>query len=154
MVDDRPSALDTYNTEVTPSTSSNGVARPQEASGEHSELVAPATAEVESEPSQVSASVDQAEVVVHESADEVTTQEEVAPLKAASAPTKPSAADVAEHNITHTPCRSWWGSCVEGRGLGEQRGRHAGRPPDIPRVGIDYWYITAGSIKLRKEFFG
>ena len=49
------------------------------------------------------------------------------------------------------PYRSWCGSCVEGRGLGEQRGRHAGRVHEIPRVGVDYWYITTGTLKLRKE---
>ncbi len=73
------------------------------------------------------------------------------PRKAAPALTKASAADVGEHNATHMPYRSWRGSCVEGRGLGEQRGRHAGRVHKTQRVGIDYWYITTGSLKLRKE---
>ena len=72
-------------------------------------------------------------------------------MKAAPAPTKPSAADVEEHNITHTPYRSWCDSCVGGRGLGEQRGRHTGRAHEIPRVGIDYWYIITGNLKMRKE---
>ena len=73
-------------------------------------------------------------------------------MKAAPTPTKPSAADVEEHNITHTPCRSWCDSCVEGRGCGEQRGRHAGRAHEIPIVGIHYWHIATGNCKLRKEF--
>ena len=72
-------------------------------------------------------------------------------MKAAPAPIKPCAADVEEHNITHMPYRSWCECCVEGRGLGEQRGRHTGRVHEIPRVGIDYWYITTGNLKLRKE---
>ena len=52
-------------------------------------------------------------------ADEVTIQEEVAPLKTAPAPIKPCAADVEEHNITHMPYRSWCDSCVGGRGFAE-----------------------------------
>ena len=59
--------------------------------------MAPATDEVEE------ASAGPEEAAAGEDADEITTQDEVAPLKAASAPTKPSAADVEEHNITHTP---------------------------------------------------
>jgi hypothetical protein len=108
--------------------------------------MAPATDEVEE------ADAGQEEAAAEDGAeDEITTQEEVAPLKAASAPTKPSAADVEEHNITHTPYRSWCDSCVEGRGLGEQRGRHTGRAHEIPRVGIDYWHIITGNLKMRKE---
>ncbi len=38
-----------------------------------------------------------------------------------------------------------------GRGLGEQRGAHAGRDHGIPRVGVDFWYITSASIKRRDE---
>ena len=106
--------------------------------------MAPATDEVE----EASASAEPSE---DDGADEITTQEEVAPLKAAPAPTTPSAADVEEHHITHAPHRSWCDSCVEGRGLGEQRGRHKGRAHEIPRVGIDYWYITSGTLKMRKE---
>ena len=101
--------------------------------------MAPAAAGVEE------ASESHEEAVAGNGADEITTQEEVAPLKAAPAPTKPSAADVEEHNITHTPYRSWCGSCVGGRGLGEQRGRRSGRAHEIPRVGIDYWYIITGT---------
>ena len=68
--------------------------------------MAPATAEVEE------SNADPEEDAADEGADEITTQDEVAPLKAAPAPTKLSAADVEEHNITHTPCRSWCDSCV------------------------------------------
>ncbi len=38
-----------------------------------------------------------------------------------------------------------------GRGLGEQRGAHAGRAHAIPRVGIDFWFITTRGIKRRDE---
>ena len=107
-------------------------------------MLAPATSD------EIVADESPEEAIAEEAVDEVETQE-VAPLKTAPAPTKPSAADVEEHNVTHMPCRSWCDSCVEGRGLGEQRGRHAGRIHETPRVGIDYWYITTGSLKLRKE---
>ena len=50
------------------------------------------------------------------------------------------------------PYRNWCPQCVAGRGLGEQRGRHTGRPHDVPRVGLDYWFITSGGdLKRRKE---
>ena len=79
-------------------------------------------------------------------------EEEVADLKIAADLAQPSAADVAEHRVTHMPYRSWCKHCVAGRGLGEQRGRHVGRRRDIPRVGIDYWFITCGGdLKRRKE---
>ena len=75
---------------------------------------------------------------------EIQLEQEAADIKVAPAPTRPSEAEVEEHRITHFPYRSWCDECREGRGLGEQRGRHAGRPHEIPRVGIDYWYITTG----------
>ena len=71
-------------------------------------------------------------------------------MKAAPAPIKPCAADVEEHNITHTPYRSWCDSCVEGRGLGEQRWRHVGGAHEIPRVGADYWNIITGNLEMRE----
>ena len=78
--------------------------------------------------------------------DEIDGQEgvEVEPLRKAASPTMPSAADVEDHRITHVPYRSWCMECNMGRGLGEQRGSHAGRAHDIPIVGIDFLYITAG----------
>ena len=71
------------------------------------------------------------------------------PLTTALVPIKPPAADVEEHNVTHMPYMSWCESCVEGRCLGEQRGRHVGRVHKTQRVGIDYWHITTGNLKLR-----
>ena len=114
-------------------------------SGERSELIAPATTE--------GGEADESpeEAVADDDADDITTAEEVFPLRAAPAPVKPCAADVEEHNITHISYRSWCDSCVDGRGFGEQRGRHVGRAHEIPIVGIDYWYIATGDLKLRKE---
>ena len=77
--------------------------------------------------------------------------EDIEPLRSASTPVKPDEATVALHRKTHIPYRSWCSECIMGRGLCEQRGRHVGRPHDIPRVGIDYWFITTGSVKLRHE---
>ena len=83
---------------------------------------------------------------------EVAPQEETADLKIAVSPIRPSAADVAEHRVCHMPYRNWCPQCVAGRGLGEQRGRHAGRPHDVPRVGLDCWFITSGGdLRRRKE---
>ena len=76
---------------------------------------------------------------------------EVAKIPIAPSPTMPSAAEVEEHRITHIPYRCWCRDCVMGRGLGEQRGRNTGRSHDVPRLGIDYWYITSGGLMKRDE---
>ena len=68
--------------------------------------------------------------------------DDVEPMKIAPSPVQPSQAERAEHKLTHVPYRSWCSECVEGRGLGEQRGGHAGRAHEIPLVGLDYFYIT------------
>ena len=65
--------------------------------------------------------------------------EEAEPLRIAPSPKQPSAADVELHRITRWPCRSWCEECVKGRGLGEQRGTHAGRAHEVPIVGLDYF---------------
>ncbi len=59
--------------------------------------------------------------------------EDVEDVRRARAPVTPSAQEVLEHDVTHIPYRNWCRHCVEGRGLGEQRGRHAPRWP-CPRV--------------------
>ena len=68
--------------------------------------------------------------------------EDAEPLKIAPSPPQPSQADIEDHRVAHVPYRSWCPECVEGRGLGEQRGRHASRAHDTPLVGIDYFFIT------------
>ncbi len=82
---------------------------------------------------------------------EIKNEQETAKLKAASCPVRPSEAEVEDHRLTHLPYRNWCPECVAGRGLGEQRGRHVGRDHEIPRVGIDYWFITTGGLKTMKE---
>ena len=76
---------------------------------------------------------------------------EVEPLKSAPSPQLPSPAEQEDHRLNHALYRSWCKFCVMGRGLGERRGRHTGRCHTIPRVGIDYFYITTGGLKSRKE---
>ncbi len=77
--------------------------------------------------------------------------EDIQPLRRPCIPKMPSASEVEEHCKTHLPYRSWCKFCVMGRGLGEQRRSHAEVEHMIPRVGIDYWYITSGCIKEFKE---
>ena len=78
-------------------------------------------------------------------------EEEVEPFRKAASPTLPSAADIEEHRINHTPCRSLCTGCNMGRGLGDQRGSHVGRAHEVPIVGVDFWYITTGGVKRRDE---
>ncbi len=78
-------------------------------------------------------------------------EEEVFPLRRPRIPTMPSESEVEDHRKTHLPYRSWCEPCVMGRGLGEQRGAHRGREHLIPRIGIDYWFITSKGIMKRDE---
>ena len=78
--------------------------------------------------------------------------DEVAPsLRYPVIPVKPDDASIENHRKSHWPYRSWCDCCNEGRGLGEQRGKHGGGVHDIPIIGIDFFFITSGGIKLRKE---
>ena len=45
---------------------------------------------------------------------EMEPEEETADLKIAVSPVRPSAADVAEHRVTHMPYRNWCPHCVAG----------------------------------------
>ena len=82
---------------------------------------------------------------------EIKANEEVEPLAVSPSPSKPSAAEVEEHRVTHIPFRRWCRECMMGRGLGEQRGRHQGRAHSIPIVGVDYFYITSKGVESREE---
>ena len=83
--------------------------------------------------------------------DEVKPEEETEKIRVAPAQCRPCEAEVEEHRISHMPFRSWCQECVMGRGLGEQRGRTQGRAHEIPRVGIDYWFITADGLTKRPQ---
>ncbi len=81
---------------------------------------------------------------------EVNIEEETEPLRAAPDPKQPSAEQVEAHRTTgHIPYRTWCKHCIMGRGLGEPH-RQSG-PSELPRVGIDYFFITAGGVKKRAE---
>ena len=73
------------------------------------------------------------------------------PLTIAPSPVKPSPADVELHRLTHLPFRDWCPECLMGRGLGEARGRHAGRHHGVPVVGVDCFYMTSGGLLAGAE---
>ncbi len=72
------------------------------------------------------------------------------PLRRPANPVRPPGAVVEEHRLCHWPYRSWCDECVRGRGLGDQH-RINPRPHDIPIIGVDFWYITKGTILKRGE---
>ncbi len=113
-------------------------------------LVAPAEEKVDE-----AAEAEESKHVVHEREPEVILEEltaesgEAAALKMPSIPTLPPKSIVEDHRRAHWPYRTWCKFCNMGRGLGEQRG--SDQAHDIARVGIDYFFITKESFKLRKE---
>ncbi len=114
------------------------------------DLPAGALAEVEATPDIVNEAIE-----IEEDADgELLSGQrgEAEPLAHGSSPVLPSAAEVEEHRTSgHILYRSWCPECAMGRGLGEQRGRHDGRPHSIPVIGMDYWYITETGIQRRGD---
>ena len=61
----------------------------------------------------------------------------------------PTEKQVEDHRLTHLPFRTWCKWCNLGRGRGLQ---HKQSPKsEIPVVGIDYFFITAGGVKKRQE---
>ncbi len=80
---------------------------------------------------------------------EIEGEDDVEPTNKAENPRLPSPADVAEHNRTHIPYRSWCKWCVEGRGRGEQHRASPGS--SVPSVGLDYFFITSGGVMKRNE---
>jgi hypothetical protein len=61
----------------------------------------------------------------------------------------PSAIDVACHECTHMPYRSWCKFCVQGRGRGEAH--RQGHGSTVPIIGLDYFFLTESGVKRRKE---
>ncbi len=90
---------------------------------------------------------------VIEIGEDVQAEEEIEPVTVAPSPMRPSAPLVEEHRITHVPYRCWCRECVEGKALGEQRGRRHGDEAVklIPVVGIDYFYLTSKGVFRRNE---
>ena len=80
---------------------------------------------------------------------EIEDEQEVDPAKIAHNPRQPTELELEEHRVDHTPYRSWCKWCVMARGRGEP---HCSAPGSrAPRIGIDYFYITKGGVKLRDE---
>merc|ERR1711923_132205 len=65
-------------------------------------------------------------------------------------PGQPSAQEEEDHRCSHIPFRSWCRYCMMGRGLGTPHLSSQGQS-SIPRVGLDYFYITSGGIKKEDE---
>ncbi len=76
-------------------------------------------------------------------------EEETEPLKIAKGPPQPTQQQEEDHRITHNPYRTWCKWCIMGRALGEQHG--AGHASGVPRIGVDYFFITSGGVKKRDE---
>ena len=74
---------------------------------------------------------------------------EVEPLKVANDPKLPSADAVEQHRCLHIPYRAWCKFCVMGQGRGDQH--RSGPESTIPKIGVDYFFITSGGLKKRKE---
>ena len=77
--------------------------------------------------------------------------EDIMPWRRPTIPKMPSASEVEDHRKSHLPYRSWCRECVMGRGLGEPHRSHTQVEHTVPRVGIDYWYITTGGLKTYSE---
>ena len=57
-------------------------------------------------------------------------------------PGQPSKEEIAKHNITHLPYRSWCSHCVRGRGTAHPHiSKHDKGEHDIPIIGADYHYM-------------
>ena len=75
--------------------------------------------------------------------------EEVAPATSLMNPKQPTAGQLAKHREYHLPYRSWCKWCVMGRGRGLPH-KHQHRS-SVPRVGVDYFYITSGGVRRKEE---
>ena len=80
---------------------------------------------------------------------EIDESKDVEPLQPAPSPELPSAKIVEEHRHLHIPYRDWCKFCVLGRGTGLPHRRSGSS--GIPLIGFDYFYITAGGVKVRGE---
>ena len=77
--------------------------------------------------------------------------EKSANLRTAASPDLPSQAEIERHRCSHIPFRRWCRDCIRGRALGERRGRFRGREHAVPRVGVDYFFVTADGQKVGKR---
>ena len=78
-------------------------------------------------------------------------EEEEEPAQHFKDPGQPHPDDVEQHRTDgHYPYRNWCRWCVLGRGLGAPHRRQEGTST-IPRIGVDYFFMTRGELKARKE---
>ena len=61
--------------------------------------------------------------------------------KALPRPVMPTAAEVAEHEITHLPYRTWCAHCVRGRGISIQHRRVQTEAEQVPTISMDYGFL-------------
>ena len=84
----------------------------------------------------------EAEVEMTEIKDEPVGDADVEQLKMVPDPGQPTEAEVEEHRTNgHIPYRSWCKWCAMGRGIGFPH-NDSKTKASIPRIGIDYFYIT------------
>ena len=76
--------------------------------------------------------------------------DEEEPSKYLCSPCQPSLQEEEEHRCTHCPFRSWCRFCIMGRAVGQPHKSSESRS-EVPRAGLDYFFITKGSIKMRQE---
>ena len=76
--------------------------------------------------------------------------EEAEELKTVRDPMLPSPEEIEAHRRSHIPYRAWCKFCVMGRcmGAGHKTSEHKSR---IPVIGVDYFFVTAGDVKARKD---
>ena len=80
---------------------------------------------------------------------EIQGEEEEIPVRAAHSPATPSARIVEDHRTGgHIPYRDRCKCCVMGQRL-ETQHRPATEQANIPVIGLDYFYITSGEVKLK-----
>ena len=61
--------------------------------------------------------------------------------KAIRDPGAPTAREVAEHELTHLPHRSWCAACVTGRSSDRQHKRSTRDPSNVPCIVADYGFL-------------
>ena len=87
------------------------------------------------------------ERLYYEIANEDEVQEEVQQHRRLGNPVLPSQKEIDEHNVTHLPYRSWCPWCNMGRGVCTPH-YSQNTESTVPRVGLDYFYLTQGEVKL------
>ena len=84
---------------------------------------------------------------------EITVEEEVVePQRVVKTPYTPSASEVAEHRVTHSPYRDWCDECREafGREAAHAHGEH--RAAWVPVVSTDYLFLSARGVCTKKDW--